>query len=189
MKKKVELRLCSSAALKSAVEEAKTLCRDPAAEGLCRNACLLAQAVYRGKRRLFRSGAEVLRRLPAEAIACWMEAYAELCRSQDWKKRLEVLRQDAEGRLRWKVLRAFGVLPTAGNAEPDRKTLTDCVLQMLLDQEEQLAALCPDCREHLLDGACPVCGAVQFGENPAFDPARFEELKNNGLSHMGPSVP
>jgi uncharacterized membrane protein len=67
------------------------------------------------------------------------------------------------------------------------KEMTDgdllyCILQMALDGEEELARLCPQCRSDLLQEGCPVCGAVQYGMNPNFDPARFEELKSHGLS-------
>ena len=186
MAKKLEFRLCSGAAVRAAAAEAEALCRGGEAEGLCRNACLLARAVYRGRRRMFRSGADVLRRLPAEAIACWTAAYANLCRSQDWPARLEALRQDRPGRLRWKVLRAFGVLPTEARAALPPEALRDCLLHMMLDREDRLAALCPQCREALTEDRCPVCGAVQFGENPYFDRKRFEELKQHGSSDLGP---
>ena len=185
MTRKLEFRLCSGAAVRAAAAEAETLCRGGEAEGLCRNACLLARVVYRGRRRMFRNGAAVLRRLPAEAIACWTAAYADLCRSQDWPARLEALRQDRQSRLKWKVLRAFGVLPTEDRADLSPEGLRDCLLNMMLDREEQLAALCPQCREALTEDRCPVCGAVQFGENPYFDRTRFEELKQHGSSDLG----
>ncbi len=77
-----------------------------------------------------------------------------------------------------------------------------CALNLLLDDEEELARLCPGCRAETLAGRCPVCGAQTgggaAGENAAFDEARFEALKrgryepdgggvaDGGLSGAGP---
>ena len=56
-----------------------------------------------------------------------------------------------------------------------------CALNLLLDDEEALARLCPSCREEALAQRCPVCGAetagTAAGENSAFDEERFEALK------------
>ena len=65
--------------------------------------------------------------------------------------------------------------------------LLHCVLQLMLDAEEELERLCPACRQQLLEGGCPVCGAVQYGQNPNFDETRFEELKRHGLSQPDPN--
>ena len=74
---------------------------------------------------------------------------------EQWKLSLAA---DARGRLRWRVLRAFGVLPAERRARrlTDRQ-VAECALHMILD----------------LGG--PVVAAA---ENPAFDQARFEELKH-----------
>ena len=66
----MELRRISAAALLRAQQEAQALAeKTPEAEGLCLNACILAQAAFTRKgRRAFESGAEVLERLPAETI-------------------------------------------------------------------------------------------------------------------------
>lgn len=74
-----------------------------------------------------------------------------------WKAALAA---DPRARLRWRVLRAFGALPSERRA----KRLTDrqaalCALHMILD----------------LGGP-----AQAAGENPAFDESRFEELKRYG---------
>ena len=56
-----------------------------------------------------------------------------------------------------------------------------CALNLLLDQEEELAALCPTCRAEAQEGRCPVCGGpaapANAGENQAFDLERYERLK------------
>ena len=57
-----------------------------------------------------------------------------------------------------------------------------CALNLVLDQEEELAQLCPECRNRAGRELCPVCGAERdsWGENPAFDLERFEKLKGGG---------
>ena len=56
-----------------------------------------------------------------------------------------------------------------------------CLANLLLDGEEELERLCPQCRARAEEDRCPVCGqpAAALGEggvNPAFDPARYERL-------------
>ena len=165
----------TAGALLDAAREAEGLITCDAEAGLARNACLLSRAVYRGGKRAFSSGEEVLRTLTAETVACWTKAYCALLRPSE--------PSDLD-RLRWRVLRTFGVLPTERRAK--RLTADDlrrCALQFRLDDEEKLRDVCPQCREELLSHRCPVCGAARFEENPNFDPRRFEELKaNDGLS-------
>jgi predicted amidophosphoribosyltransferase len=59
-----------------------------------------------------------------------------------------------------------------------------CALQLLLDKEERLAGLCPACRAAATEDTsrCAVCGGPleTATENPAFDLARFEELRDHG---------
>ena len=55
-----------------------------------------------------------------------------------------------------------------------------CLGHLLLDREEELDALCPQCRAQALRLACSVCGAPrsqESGVNPAFDLQRFERLR------------
>ena len=56
-----------------------------------------------------------------------------------------------------------------------------CVLNLILDREEELARLCPDCRARAEEIRCPVCGAPAgqeaVGENASFDLERFERLR------------
>jgi len=71
-----------------------------------------------------------------------------------------------------------------GSEEAQRLTDRDyllCALHMILDEEEWLAQLCPDCRAQTEGAYCPVCGREtggwSGGENAAFDAARYERLK------------
>lgn len=186
--KKTVLRLHLVSAYDAALAAREAAAHGGSAEEqtVMRAACLLAKALYRGDTPMFPDGLTAARRLPAEALLCWAKAYATLAQAEDfsrWAEEKERLSRDETGRLRWKVLQQFGVLPWEKRA----KEMTDgdllyCVLQMVLDGEEELFRLCPQCRGDLLAEQCPVCGAVQYGMNPNFDTARFEELKSHGLS-------
>ena len=54
-----------------------------------------------------------------------------------------------------------------------------CALNLLLDREEELARLCPGCRERALEEPCLVCGASResWGVNQAFDFDLFQRMK------------
>ena len=56
-----------------------------------------------------------------------------------------------------------------------------CALHLLLDEEEGLERLCPDCRIRAEEHRCAACGqpvAEVAGEvNPSFDWERFERMK------------
>ncbi len=60
-----------------------------------------------------------------------------------------------------------------------------CALHLMLDDEEELARLCPACRAEAEEGRCPVCGGRtgggEGGVNTAFDEARFQALGRGGL--------
>ena len=92
------------------------------------------------------------------------------------------LASDGADRLRWRVLKAFGALPS----EPRALAMRDrdyvwCLSHLALDQEEELERLCPVCRARAAESRCPVCGAPSGqGEgavNPAFDQERYERLR------------
>lgn len=60
-----------------------------------------------------------------------------------------------------------------------------CLAQDLLDREEALERLCPECRAQVGETRCPDCGKpyARWGEgavNAAFDLALFEERKGGG---------
>lgn len=85
-------------------------------------------------------------------------------------------------RLRWRVLRAFRALPTEERVGRMRqRDYLWCALNLVLDEEERLAMLCPSCRTEAERERCPACGretgALVREENPAFDLERFLELQ------------
>lgn len=183
------MRLLTAWELLEARAEAERCCTDAAALGLWQNACLLARAVTRWGRRPWADGAAVLKQCrpeEIEAMALRYQAMAECCDphcGQAEKKTeamMEKLRQMPEARIQWRVLRAFGVLPSERRAR--RMTRSDylyCVLHLLLDEEERLARLCPDCRTQAETDHCPICGK-QWEYGGSFDMARFEEMKGGG---------
>ena len=182
-----ELWVIPAMELLRARREAHDSCADdPQALGLWLNACVLARAARWDGKRLFESGEQVLKTLPAAVIARWMEIYAALCSEENPSCSEEnaqalcrALEQAPYERLKWRVLRAFGVLPTEARA----RQMTDgaylyCVAQMMLDEQEKLQMLCPSCREQAEREVCPVCGAAAGEQNAMFDEKRFEELKH-----------
>lgn len=56
-----------------------------------------------------------------------------------------------------------------------------CAVNLMLDDEEQLKQLCPQCRQRALEERCSVCGVpLGLGEgavNGGFDQARFDALR------------
>ncbi len=56
-----------------------------------------------------------------------------------------------------------------------------CLVNQLLDDEEELGRMCPECRERALERRCPVCGAPARGTggevNASFDMERFLAMK------------
>lgn len=54
-----------------------------------------------------------------------------------------------------------------------------CALNLLLDEEEAAALLCPGCRAEAERRRCPVCGREtgETEENPGFDLERFQRLR------------
>jgi len=175
---KLQLRLISAWDALQAQQEALGLGGD----ALSRNGCVLAKALYRGRKRVFPDGKTLLQAMPAQTVACWMGEYDRLCRLDvaAWEADTAALEQDTWGRLRWKALRALGLLPknmTEGQ-------LLTCVKHMVLDGREQLQRLCPQCQGKLQADACPVCGAPAMTVNPKFDMKRFEEMKRNGSPAM-----
>ena len=188
-----ELRLLSAREVLEARREGDRLAAEGRERALCANACLIARALERGGRAVFADGRAVLDSLRVEDIVRLSDLWADFNRRWnpspcDGEERLEELKRNLSGRqyerLQWRVLQAFHVLPTEERA----KKMTDrdflwCALHLSLDREEELARLCPSCRERAERETCPVCGAEQdsWGENPSFDPARFEQLKGGTL--------
>lgn len=87
-----------------------------------------------------------------------------------------------EERLRWRVLKQFGILPGEERAKNlYQRDILYCILQQWLDEEEKLEMLCPTCRDRAMEKRCTACGApLQEGEeieNTAFDMERYRRLK------------
>ncbi len=178
----MRLRVLTAWELLEARAEAERCCEGPETLPLWYNACLLARAA--GRR--FSGGAAVLRRWSPERIEAETLRYQALAArcdphpGQDPVKTegmLERLRQMPEARLQWRVLRAFGVLPSEPRARRMRRAdYLYCALHLLLDGEEQLERLCPDCRAEAAEEHCPVCGR-HWESSDRFDEARFEALR------------
>lgn len=187
-----ELRILSAWALLQAQQEAETMEGPEETKALRGNACVLSRAVYRGGMRLFPSGQSVLESWSGEKIAEEMGAYRALAKRVDpdcgQEQRtgalMEALEKEPMERIRWYVLKTFGVLPTEERA----RTMTEgdylyCAMQLMLDGEEQKRKLCPSCRQQLEEHRCIRCGGTIEGEtggNPQFDLGRFEEMKQGG---------
>ena len=81
------------------------------------------------------------------------------------------------------MLKEFRALPTEARVREmkDRDYLW-CLVQQMLDREEELEGLCPECRSRAAQVSCSGCGQPLscWGEgsaNQAFDQARFEKMK------------
>lgn len=188
---RAELWLISARELLEAQKEAAEMAEGrPDTAGLCLNAAILARAARRDGVRLFANGGDVLDALSAERIGQWMERYLTLCAEENpsccqengQEQLLDGLRQASYERLKWKVLRSFGVLPSEQRA----KEMTDgdylyCVMQMELDEEAFLDKLCPACRAEAERERCLCCGEPMPEVNAGFDEARFEELRHGDV--------
>ena len=105
----------------------------------------------------------------------------DACRTgQDFDALCRAVRADGAGRLRWRLERALGIPPWA--QPPGRDDYLYALAQLCADREEALDALCPACRARAQEELCARCGKPLPIKNPAFDEARFEELKQNGTS-------
>lgn len=191
-----ELRVVSAFAVLQARREAlERSAQDDGALGLWMNACVLARALYKDGQRAFSDGEAVMQAASAEKIERWMQAYAALCREdnpacseENARLAAQALEQEDYERLKWRVLRAFGVLPGEARARrmTDREYLY-CAAQMMLDEREKLDAMCPSCRERAQRRLCPVCGEEMPEENAGFDERRFEELRDAGVCETASS--
>ena len=184
-----ELRLLGAWEIPELWREGRELARTGKDPALCSNACLIARALEREGRSVYPDGRAVLKALSVEDIARlsgqWGAFNREvnpspLDREEETEERKKALEHAAYARLQWRVLRAFGALPTERRARDmtDRDYLW-CALNLVLDREEELDRLCPRCREQAEADTCPVCGDSResWGHNTGFDWARFEQLK------------
>lgn len=169
-------------------EEARALAGDGDEEthALWDNACLIARALQRKGKQVYPSGKAALKQLSGpkvEQIARqWTEKYRQERQPVQISQLKERLKKLPWQRLRWRVLREFGALPTEKRA----RNMTEedylwCAVNLLLDEEEELDRLCPVCRAEAEKERCPVCGqetgTITQEENPAFDWSRFERMK------------
>lgn len=187
-----ELRILSAWELMQARREAEDIPGEKETEALRRNAAILSRAVYRGGMRMFSSGRAVLEQWSGEKIGAEMAAYRKLAQQVDpdcgQEERVRTLMKELEQepmeRIRWYVLKAFGVLPTEKRArEMTEGDFLYCALQLMLDGEERKRKMCPACREKLEEHRCSCCGGRmenELGDNPQFDINRFEEMKRDG---------
>lgn len=184
-----ELRLLGTWEIPELYREGRELARTGEDPALCSNACLVARVLEREGVPVYTDGQAVLEAMSPGEIDRLAErwgAFNRACNPSPTEGEREIgvcrdsLKGSAYARLQWRVLRAFGALPTEARA----KAMTDrdylwCALNLELDREEELARLCPDCRRRAEAEACPVCGAEgdSWGYGSGFDPARFEQLK------------
>lgn len=126
---------------------------------LCSNACLVARALVCAGERVYADGRAVLDGLSAEEIEALAERWAAFRREKGvglglGEKRLDALKASLAARprqrLKWRVLKTFGALPTEQRVrEMTEEDYLWCAVQLLLDEEEAEAALCPSCRAKL----------------------------------------
>ncbi|MDY4182602.1 hypothetical protein [Pseudoflavonifractor sp. HCP28S3_F10] len=183
------LRLLSAQETLEAGREAEELARDGTERALCANACLVARALEREGERVYPHGRAALEGMTARQIGSLARKWAAFDRAEnpsagDGEQAEELkksLGQAPDQRLRWRVLRTMGALPTEERVrEMKERDYLWCALNLLLDEEERLDRLCPACRAEAMEGRCPVCGGLvtqgEGGHNQAFDEARFQAL-------------
>lgn len=167
-------------------EEARSLAGDTEERALWDNACLTARALRRRGKRVYPSGEAVLAQLPGPKVEQLARLWAEKYRQERQTVQISQLKESLEKlpwqRLRWRVLREFGALPTEKRArDMTEEDYLWCAVNLLLDEEEEFARLCPVCRAEAEKERCPVCGretsTITQEENPAFDWSRFERMK------------
>lgn len=189
-----DLRLLSALEALQARRESLELAKDGRERALCSNACLLARALERTEDQspVFDDGRAVLAGLTAAEIAALAGRWSAFSRENDpgldlSQEELETvktgLRDDPGERLRWRVLRQFGALPTEERSRAMKgRDYLWCLANTILDREERLGQLCPSCRSRAMEEHCPLCGrpAAEWEEgtdNASFDMERFEALR------------
>ena len=188
----LDLRLLSALEALQARREGLELAKDGRELALCSNACLLARALEEEQSPVFEDGRAVLAGLTAAEIAALAARWSAFSRENDpglelSQEELETVKADLQDdpgeRLRWRVLRQFGALPTEQRARAMKgRDYLWCLANTILDREEQLGRLCPSCRARALEEHCPVCGRLsaqweESTDNASFDPERFESLR------------
>ena len=161
-----ELILCRAEARAGAAGDQDTF-------GLWCNAAVLARALKKHGRRAFSSPGAVLSALGADEIAALARRYADgmrcgelsdLCDETSREAILDRLAAQPYERLKWRVLRAFGALPTEERA----REMTDedyyyCALHLALDGREAAGQRRAE--------------EIERGVNASFDMAEFERRR------------
>ena len=80
------------------------------------------------------------------------------------------------------MLRQFHALPTEKRVQDMKeRDFLWCLVNQLLDEEEELERMCPACRTQAQEKRCLVCGGLVWeaegAVNPAFDMERFLTMK------------
>ena len=64
-----------------------------------------------------------------------------------------------------------------------------CAVNLLLDDEETLAQLCPACRERAMEARCPVCGRAQRPRGRFFPGLGYNGTDTITCEHCGAVSP
>ena len=80
------------------------------------------------------------------------------------------------------MLRQFRALPTEKRVQDMKeRDFLWCLVNQLLDEEEELERMCPACRTQAQENRCPACGGLVWKAeeeiNPSFDMERFLGMK------------
>lgn len=171
-------------------EIAQLDCADEEERALRANAALLKRSLTEGGEAAFASAEDVENALSVGEINELVRCYAlldgaENPSSEDGREKVETLKKAgarAYERLKWRVLRYAGALPSEKRAQE----MTDadylyCLAHEMLDREEAMERLCPECRTRAEETRCSICGAklgeTAGGGNASFDMARFIRMK------------
>ena len=172
-------------------EIAQLDCADEEERALRANAALLKRSLTEGGEAAFASAEDVENALSVGEINELVRCYAlldgaENPSSEDGREKVEALKKSMEHapyeRLKWRVLRYAGALPSEKRAQE----MTDadylyCLVHEMLDREEAMERLCPECRTRAEESRCSICGAklgeTAGGGNASFDMARFIRMK------------
>lgn len=172
-------------------EIAQLDCADEEERALRANAALIKRSLTEGGEAAFASAEDVENALSVGEINELVRCYAlldgaENPSSEDGREKVEALKKSMEHapyeRLKWRVLRYAGALPSEKRAQE----MTDadylyCLVHEMLDREEAMERLCPECRTRAEEARCSICGAklgeTAGGGNASFDMARFIRMK------------
>lgn len=172
-------------------EIAQLDCAGEEERALRANAALLKRSLTEGGEAAFASAEDVENALSVGEINELVRCYAlldgaENPSSEDGREKVEALKKAWSTRpyerLKWRVLRYAVALPSEKRAQE----MTDadylyCLVHEMLDREEAMERLCPECRTRAEEARCSICGAklgeTAGGGNASFDMARFIRMK------------